>query len=382
MVDHYHVFTSESVSEGHPDKLADQISDAILDAILAKDPSARVACEVMIKTGLVVIAGEISTTAWVDTESIVRETLLNVGYDHVDMGFDGNDCGVISTIGKQSPDIAKGVDGGAALGAGDQGQMFGFACRETPELMPAPIAYAHRLVKQQAKLRHSGRLAWLRPDAKAQVGLSYENRQPVSVDHIVFSTQHAPDISQAQIQEAIMEEVIKPIIPAKWLNLETRLLINPTGRFVIGGPRGDCGLTGRKIIVDSYGGMARQGGGCFSGKDPSKVDRSGAYMARYIAKNVVAAGLADRCEVQLSYAIGISDPTSVFVNCFGSCHMPGGEIALENKIRDVFDLTPAGMIKTLDLLKPMYQKTACYGHFGREDEDFSWEKQDAVDLLT
>lgn len=382
MVDRSHVFTSESVSEGHPDKIADQISDTILDEILAQDPQCRVACETLVKTGLVMIAGEITTSAWVDLEKIVRETVLRIGYDHAEMGFDGNDCGVITSIGKQSPDIAQGVDGHNALGAGDQGQMFGYACQDTDSLMPAPIAFAHQLMHKQSKLRRSGRLPWLRPDAKAQIGLVYEHAKPTAIDHVIISAQHAPDVEQATLEEALMEELIKPSLPTQWINTNTRILINPTGRFVIGGPRGDCGLTGRKIIVDSYGGMARQGGGCFSGKDPSKVDRSAAYMARYIAKNIVAAGLAERCELQLSYAIGVSEPTSVFVNCFGTCSLSGGEAELERRICNHFDLTPTGIITHLDLLKPIYSKTACFGHFGREEADFTWERLDAIDRLS
>lgn len=372
-------FTSESVSEGHPDKIADQISDAILDAILAKDKHARVACETLIKTGMVMLAGEISTDAWVDMDAIARKTIADIGYNNPEFGFDSEACAVLSAIGKQSPDIAQGVDrGDEEIGAGDQGLMFGYASNETDVFMPAPIVYSHELVKKQAELRKSGALPWLRPDAKAQITMRYVADKPVSVDCVVLSTQHAPDVSQSVLKEAVMEEIIKPVIPSEWLSKETIYHINPTGRFVIGGPVGDCGLTGRKIIVDTYGGMARHGGGCFSGKDPSKVDRSGAYMARYVAKNVVAAGLADRCEVQVSYAIGVPEPTSILVETFGTNKIPDEKIV--SLIREHFDLRPRKIIETLNLLETSYLKTAAYGHFGR-DESFPWEKTDKVALL-
>ena len=375
------IFTSESVSEGHPDKIADQISDAVLDAILEKDKFARVACETMIKNGMVMIAGEITTTAWVDMEQIARQTIKDIGYDNPSYGFDSEACAVVSAIGKQSPDIALGVDHreDKDMGAGDQGLMFGYATNETDELMPAPIVYAHRLVKKQSEVRKSGLLPWLRPDAKSQITLRYENKKPIAVDCIVLSTQHDPEIDQKSLQEAVMETIIKPVIPEKWLHKETKYFINPTGRFVIGGPVGDCGLTGRKIIVDTYGGMARHGGGCFSGKDPSKVDRSASYMARYIAKNIVASGLADKCEVQLSYVIGRAEPVSVLVQTFGS-----GKLAdekLEKIVRQHFPLKPAEIIKHLQLKRPIYRKTAAYGHFGRTEKEFSWEKTDKVKVL-
>lgn len=376
-----YLFTSESVSEGHPDKVADQISDAVLDAILKQDKHARVACETLIKTGVAIVAGEISTTAWVDLEDIVRKTITDIGYDSSDVGFDGQTCSVISIIGKQSPDIAMGVDRDSeeAQGAGDQGLMFGYASNETDVLMPAPITYAHRLVKRQAEVRKSGELKWLRPDAKSQVTFIYEDGKPVGVDAIVLSTQHHPDISQKDLQEAVMEHIIKPVLPAEWLSNKTAYHINPTGKFEIGGPVGDCGLTGRKIIVDTYGGMARHGGGAFSGKDPSKVDRSAAYAGRYVAKNIVAAGLADRCEIQISYAIGVAEPTSISVETFGT-----GKISqdkLINLVREHFDLRPVGLIKMLDLVRPIYQQTAAYGHFGRENADFSWERTDLASAL-
>lgn len=375
-----HIFTSESVSEGHPDKIADQISDAILDAILTKDKHARVACETLVKNGLVMIAGEITTNAWVDMEHIARETIRNIGYSNPEYGFDSEACAVVTAIGKQSPDIAMGVDRiDHDLGAGDQGLMFGYATNETAELMPAPIMYAHKLVRQQASMRKSGKLKWLRPDAKSQITLRYENNKPVGVECIVLSTQHDPSIENKILHEAVMEEIIKPVIPAKWLDKNTKYFINPTGRFVIGGPVGDCGLTGRKIIVDSYGGMSRHGGGCFSGKDPSKVDRSGAYVARYVAKNIVAAGLADRCEVQISYAIGIAKPTSILVETFGTNKIPEETIAM--LVSQHFDLRPRAIIDSLDLLKPVYFQTAAYGHFGRDDLKLSWEKTDKKDLL-
>ena len=375
------LFTSESVSEGHPDKIADQISDAVLDEILKQDPHARVACETMVKTGMVVVGGEITTHAWVDIEEIVRQTVKDIGYNSSDMGFDWNSCAVLSAIGKQSPDIAQGVDSSEEkqLGAGDQGLMFGYASDVTDVLMPAPITYAHRLMQRQAELRKSGKLAWLRPDAKAQLTLRYENHIPVAVDTVVLSTQHCPSISQEQLIEAVREEIIKPTLPEDWLQDDTRYFINPTGRFVIGGPLGDCGLTGRKIIVDTYGGMARHGGGCFSGKDPSKVDRSAAYAARYVAKNIVAAGLAKRCEIQLSYAIGVSEPTSIAIDCFGTGKYD--EPSLVQLVRDHFDLTPAGMIDMLNLAQPIYKGTAAYGHFGRNDITLPWEQTDKADAL-
>lgn len=368
-----YLFTSESVSEGHPDKMCDQISDAILDAAIKADPSVRVACETLTKTDLVLVAGEISTTAHVDIEKLVRQVVLDIGYDSLDVGFDGSSCRVINELGEQSPDIAQGVNRGAPeeQGAGDQGLMFGYASNETDTLMPAPIMYAHRLVERQAEVRKSGELAWLRPDAKSQVTFRYEDDRPVSVDAVVLSTQHDPDISQNDLQEAVMESIIKPVLPEKWLSADTKYHINPTGRFVIGGPAGDCGLTGRKIIVDTYGGMARHGGGAFSGKDPSKVDRSAAYAARYVAKNIVAAGLADRCEIQVSYAIGVAEPTSVMVQTFGTNKISEGRIS--TLVREHFDLRPYGILQMLDLLRPIYRKTAVYGHFGRSDADFTWE---------
>jgi S-adenosylmethionine synthetase len=376
-----YLFTSESVSEGHPDKVADQISDAILDEILRQDPKARVACETLIKTGTAIIAGEISTSAWVDLEDIVRKTITDIGYNSSDVGFDGQTCAVMSLIGKQSGDIAMGVDRDTEenQGAGDQGLMFGYASNETEVLMPAPITYAHRLVKRQAHIRKSGELSWLRPDAKSQVTFVYEDGKPVGIDAVVLSTQHNPEINQSDLQEAVMEHIIKPVLPAEWLSNKTKIHINPTGPFIIGGPVGDCGLTGRKIIVDTYGGMARHGGGAFSGKDPSKVDRSAAYAGRYVAKNIVAAGLADRCEIQVSYAIGVAEPTSISVETFGTGKIP--QERLEMLVREHFDLRPVGLIKMLDLIKPIYQPTAAYGHFGREDAGFSWENTDMADVL-
>ena len=374
-----YLFTSESVGEGHPDKMADQISDAILDAILAQDTRSRVACETLTKTGMVLVAGEITTNAVIEVEHIVRQTVLEIGYDHSDKGFDGTTCAVLNGLGKQSQDIAQGVDRKSPeeQGAGDQGLMFGYATNETDSLMPAPIIYSHRLVERQAQVRKSGKLPWLRPDAKSQVTFRYEDNKPVGVNAIVLSTQHSPDISLKDLQEAVMEEIIKPIIPTKWVDKNTNYHINPTGRFVIGGPMGDCGLTGRKIIVDTYGGMARHGGGAFSGKDPSKVDRSAAYACRYVAKNIVAAGLADRCEIQVSYAIGVAKPTSVTVETFGTNKVPEEKIiAAVNKH---FDLRPYGILKMLDLLRPIYKKTASYGHFGRDE--FSWEKTDKAAAL-
>jgi S-adenosylmethionine synthetase len=374
-------FTSESVSEGHPDKMADQISDALLDAIIAEDPKARVACETMVKTGMVVVAGEITTSAWVDMEAIVREVVLNIGYDESSKGFDGATCSVLNAIGKQSPDIAQGVDRESVekQGAGDQGLMFGYACSETDVLMPAPITYSHLLVQRQAEVRKDGTLPWLRPDAKSQVTFNYEGNKPVSINAVVLSSQHTPEISLADLREGIMEEIIKPVLPAEFLSADTAYHINPTGRFEIGGPMGDCGLTGRKIIVDTYGGAARHGGGAFSGKDPSKVDRSAAYAARYVAKNIVAAGLAERCEIQVSYAIGVAEPTSISVSTFGTGTI--SDARMTQLIREHFDLTPYGILTMLDLLKPIYRQTAAYGHFGREDIDLSWEHTDKADAL-
>jgi len=376
-----HILTSESVSEGHPDKIADQISDAILDAILEQDPHARVACETLVKTGMVMLAGEITTNAWVDAEAIARKTICDIGYDHSELGFDGHTCAVITAIGKQSNDIAQGVDKreDQQLGAGDQGMMFGYATNETDVLMPAPITYSHRLMKKQAELRHNKTLPWLGPDAKAQLSFVYDNGKPVGIDCVVLSTQHDDDVSNKTIQEAVMECILKPVIPPAWLNQANNILINPTGRFVVGGPVGDCGLTGRKIIVDTYGGLAHHGGGAFSGKDPSKVDRTGAYAARYVAKNIVASGLAERCEVQISYAIGVAEPTSINVNTFGTGQC--SDDLLCRLIQTHVDLRPGMIIKQLDLLKPIYQKTASYGHFGRNDVEFSWEKLDLVPML-
>ena len=375
------LFTSESVSEGHPDKVADQISDAILDAIIEKDPAARVACETLVKTGVAIVAGEVTTNAWVDIEALVRETVLGIGYNSSEMGFDGASCGVLNVIGKQSGDIAQGVDkkDPRKQGAGDQGLMFGFATRETDVLMPAAITLSHRLVERQAKVRKSGKLAWLRPDAKSQVTLRYESDQPVAIDAVVLSTQHSDDISTKALREAVMEEILLPVLPKKWLHKGTKFHINPTGRFVIGGPVGDCGLTGRKIIVDTYGGFARHGGGAFSGKDPSKVDRSAAYAARYVAKNIVAAGLADRCEVQVSYAIGVAEPTSIMVETFGTGTLSRDKLTA--LVRRHFDLTPYGLREMLDLARPIYRKTAAYGHFGRKDPDFTWERTDKAAAL-
>ncbi|MEH6357781.1 MAG: methionine adenosyltransferase [Pseudomonadales bacterium] len=377
----YSVFTSESVSEGHPDKMADQISDAILDAIIADDPDARVAVETLVKTGMAVIAGEVRTNTYIDLEDLVRQVILDIGYDSSDVGFDGASCAVLNAIGKQSHDIAMGVDEDdkKELGAGDQGLMFGYATNETEVLMPAPITYAHRLVERQAQLRKNGVLPWLRPDAKSQVTLRYAEGKPVGVDAVVLSTQHSPDISLSDLREAVMEEIIKPVLPAEWLNSDTLYHINPTGQFIIGGPMGDCGLTGRKIIVDTYGGMAHHGGGAFSGKDPSKVDRSAAYAGRYVAKNIVAAGLADRCEIQISYAIGVAEPTSISVNTFGTGKL--SDDAIVKLVREHFDLRPAGLIKMLDLKRPIYRATAAYGHFGREEPNFTWERTDKAVAL-
>ncbi len=377
----YSVFTSESVSEGHPDKIADQISDAVLDAIIEQDKTARVACETMVKTGMVVVAGEIATTAWVDIEGVVRDVVRDIGYTSSEMGFDADSCAVLNAIGKQSPDIAQGVDRDKEIdqGAGDQGLMFGYATNETDVLMPAPITFSHLLVKQQAQIRKDGSLPWLRPDAKSQVTCRYENGLPVAIDAVVLSTQHDESISQVELREAVRELIIKPVLPEKWLSNETKYFINPTGNFVIGGPMGDCGLTGRKIIVDTYGGAAKHGGGAFSGKDPSKVDRSAAYAGRYVAKNIVSAGLADRCEIQISYAIGVAEPTSISINTFGTGKI--SEAKLEALVRDHFDLRPFGLIKMLDLIRPIYRQTAAYGHFGREESDFTWEKTDRAAAL-
>lgn len=378
-----HLFTSESVSEGHPDKVADQISDAILDSIFEQDPKARVACETLINTGMVVLSGEITTEAWVDMQEIVRDTVRNIGYTSSEMGFDADSCAVITSIDKQSPDIAMGVNEGEGddheQGAGDQGLMFGYACNETDVLMPAPITYAHKLVKRQAEVRKNGTLNWLRPDAKSQVTFRYEDGVPVSIDAVVLSTQHSPDISLSALREAIMDEVIKPVLPAELITKDTKFHINPTGNFVIGGPVGDCGLTGRKIIVDTYGGMARHGGGAFSGKDPSKVDRSAAYAGRYVAKNIVAAGLADKCEIQISYAIGVAEPTSISIETFGTGKIDDSRI--EELVREHFDLKPKGLIQMLDLLRPIYANTAAYGHFGRTEENFTWERTDKAEAL-
>ncbi|MBE7566705.1 methionine adenosyltransferase [Acidithiobacillus thiooxidans] len=378
-----HLFTSESVSEGHPDKVADQISDAILDAILAQDPRGRVAAETLITTGLIVLAGEITTTATVDYADVARQTVRRIGYDSSEMGFDWASCAVMQTLDKQSPDIAQGVNEGAGLdldqGAGDQGLMFGFACDETDVLMPTPIYFAHRLTERQALVRKDGRLPWLRPDAKSQVTVRYEDGRPVAIDAVVLSTQHSPDISHADLVEAVREEIIKPVLPPEMLHKDTKYLINPTGRFVIGGPVGDCGLTGRKIIVDTYGGQGSHGGGAFSGKDPSKVDRSSSYAGRYVAKNIVAAGLASRCEVQVAYAIGVSQPVSLMVDTFGTGKIDDDRIAA--LVREHFDLRPKGIIQMLDLLRPIYGKTAAYGHFGREEPEFTWERTDKAAAL-
>ena len=377
----YDIFTSESVSEGHPDKMADQISDAILDAMLKDDVNSHVAVETMVKTGVAIIAGEVRTNTYVDLEDIVRQVILDIGYDSSDVGFDGATCAVINAIGKQSGDIAMGVDEASEKeqGAGDQGLMFGYATNETEVLMPAPLYYSHRLVERQAQLRKKKILPWLRPDAKSQVTLRYEHGKPVAIDAVVLSTQHSPDISLANLQEAVMEEIVKPVLPAEWLHAGTRFHINPTGQFIIGGPMGDCGLTGRKIIVDTYGGMAHHGGGAFSGKDPSKVDRSAAYAGRYVAKNIVAAGLAERCEIQISYAIGVAEPTSISINTGGTGKLPDAEIA--KLVSEHFDLRPKGLIDMLDLKRPIYRKTAAYGHFGREDADFTWERTDKAEAL-
>jgi len=382
MADNY-LFTSESVSEGHPDKVADQISDAVVDAIFTDDTQARIACETMVNTGMVVLSGEITTSTYVDMQEVARKTIREIGYNHSDLGFDWESCAVLVSIDKQSPDIAQGVNEGEGIdlnqGAGDQGLMFGYACNETDVLMPFPITYSHLLVKKQAEVRKSGKLDWLRPDAKSQVTVVYENGKPISIDTVVLSTQHNPEIEHKDLEAAVIEEIIKPVLPENMITDKTRYLVNPTGRFVIGGPVGDCGLTGRKIIVDTYGGMARHGGGAFSGKDPSKVDRSAAYAARYVAKNVVAAGLADRCELQLSYAIGVAEPTSISVETFGTGKIK--EAKLVELIREHFDLRPKGIINMLDLLRPIYRQTAAYGHFGRNDIDLPWEKTDKADAL-
>ncbi len=376
-----HLFTSESVSEGHPDKVADQISDAVLDAIFEQDPAARVACETMVNTGMVILSGEITTSAWVDMQAVVRKTIKEIGYNSSEMGFDYESCAVITSIDKQSADIAQGVDefDDHEQGAGDQGLMFGYASNETDVLMPAPVHYAHKLVKRQAEVRKNGTLPWLRPDAKSQVTFRYEDHKPVGIEAVVLSTQHNPEISTDDLRQAVMEEIIKPVLPAEWINGDTQYHINPTGRFVVGGPVGDCGLTGRKIIVDTYGGMARHGGGAFSGKDPSKVDRSAAYAGRYVAKNVVAAGLADRCEIQVSYAIGVAEPTSISIETFGTGKISNDKIV--ELVREHFDLRPKGLIAMLDLLRPIYRTTAAYGHFGREEPNFTWEKTDKADAL-
>src|SRR5437868_2694845 len=374
-----YLFTSESVSEGHPDKIADQISDAVLDAILAQDKRARVACETLVKTGVAIVAGEVTTTAWVDIESLVRKTVLDIGYNSSELGFDGATCGVLNLIGKQSPDIAQGVDrkDERKQGAGDQGLMFGYATNETDVLMPAPITLAHRLVKRQAQVRKSGKLEWLRPDAKSQVTLRYEDDRPVGLEAVVLSTQHSPEISTKALREAVMEEILRPVLPTKWVDKRTKFHINPTGRFVIGGPVGDCGVTGRKIIVDTYGGYARHGGGAFSGKDPSKVDRSAAYAARYVAKNIVAAGLAERAEVQVAYAIGVAHPVSVMVETFGTEKV--GRARILELVGEHFDLRPGAFRRYLRLHRPIFQKTAAYGHSGREDHDSTWERPDKAD---
>jgi len=376
-----YLFTSESVSEGHPDKVADQISDAVLDAILAEDPHSRVACETMVNTGMVVLAGEITTSAWVDMQEIARQTIRAIGYNSSDMGFDWESCAVLTAIDKQSADIAMGVNDSDdhEQGAGYQGLMFGYATNETEVLMPAPITYAHRLVKRQAEVRKNRTLPWLRPDAKSQVTFRYEGHQPVGIDAVVLSTQHDPDIDTGQLREAVMDEIIRPVLPENWIDKNTKYFINPTGRFVIGGPVGDCGLTGRKIIVDTYGGMARHGGGAFSGKDPSKVDRSAAYAGRYVAKNIVAAGLAERCEVQVSCAIGVAEPTSISVETFGTGKVADRRIV--ELIRECFELRPKGLISMLNLLRPIYRNTAAYGHFGRDEAEFSWEKTDKAEIL-
>ncbi len=378
-----YLFSSESVTEGHPDKVADQISDAILDSIMGQDPSCRVACETMVTTGMAVVAGEITTDCYVDIPAIVRSTIKGIGYNDSAMGFDWETCAVLTSIDKQSPDISQGVTAGEGLhkeqGAGDQGLMFGYASNDTDELMPMPITFAHRLTRELSRVRKNGKLDFLRPDGKSQVTIQYENYLPKRIDTVVVSSQHTPEVTHAQLKESIIEEVIKKVLPADMVDTKTRFLVNPTGRFVVGGPMGDCGLTGRKIIVDSYGGKGGHGGGCFSGKDPSKVDRSASYMARYIAKNLVAAGLVAKCEVQLAYAIGVAEPISVMVNSFGTGKISSERLA--ELVRQNFQLRPAGIIASLDLLRPIYQQTAAYGHFGRNEPGFSWEKTDLAVTL-
>ena len=377
----YNLFTSESVSEGHPDKMADQISDAVLDSILKDDPESRVAVETMVKTGMAIIAGEVRTNTYVDLEDVVRKVITDIGYDNSDVGFDGNNCAVLNAIGKQSGDIAMGVDASETkdVGAGDQGLMFGYATDESDALMPAPIHFSHLLVKKQADVRKNNTLPWLRPDAKSQLTFKYENGKPVSIDAVVLSTQHSPNVSLSDLKDGVIEEIIKPVLPAQWIHKDTKFHINPTGQFIIGGPVGDCGLTGRKIIVDTYGGMARHGGGAFSGKDPTKVDRSAAYAGRYVAKNIVASGLAEKCEIQISYAIGVSEPTSISIDTYNTGKLKDSVIA--NIVKEEFDLRPRGLIEMLDLKRPIYQKTAAYGHFGRDDIDLPWEKTDKLDVL-
>ena len=377
----YNLFTSESVSEGHPDKMADQISDAVLDSILKDDPESRVAVETMVKTGMAIIAGEVRTNTYVDLEDVVRKVITDIGYDNSDVGFDGNNCAVLNAIGKQSGDIAMGVDASETkdVGAGDQGLMFGYATDESDALMPAPIHFSHLLVKKQADVRKNNTLPWLRPDAKSQLTFKYENGKPVSIDAVVLSTQHSPNVSLSDLKDGVMEEIIKPVLPEQWIHKDTKFHINPTGQFIIGGPVGDCGLTGRKIIVDTYGGMARHGGGAFSGKDPTKVDRSAAYAGRYVAKNIVASGLAEKCEIQISYAIGVSEPTSISIDTYNTGKLEDSVIA--NIVKEEFDLRPRGLIEMLDLKRPIYQKTAAYGHFGRDDIDLPWEKTDKLDVL-
>ena len=377
----YNLFTSESVSEGHPDKMADQISDAVLDSILKDDPESRVAVETMVKTGMAIIAGEVRTNTYVDLEDVVRKVITDIGYDNSDVGFDGNNCAVLNAIGKQSGDIAMGVDASETkdVGAGDQGLMFGYATDESDALMPAPIHFSHLLVKKQADVRKNNTLPWLRPDAKSQLTFKYENGKPVSIDAVVLSTQHSPNVSLSDLKDGVIEEIIKPVLPEQWIHKDTKFHINPTGQFIIGGPVGDCGLTGRKIIVDTYGGMARHGGGAFSGKDPTKVDRSAAYAGRYVAKNIVASGLAEKCEIQISYAIGVSEPTSISIDTYNTGKLKDSVIA--NIVKEEFDLRPRGLIEMLNLKRPIYQKTAAYGHFGRDDIDLPWEKTDKLDVL-
>ena len=377
----YNLFTSESVSEGHPDKMADQISDAVLDSILKDDPESRVAVETMVKTGMAIIAGEVRTNTYVDLEDVVRKVITDIGYDNSDVGFDGNNCAVLNAIGKQSGDIAMGVDASETkdVGAGDQGLMFGYATDESDALMPATIHFSHLLVKKQADVRKNNTLPWLRPDAKSQLTFKYENGKPVSIDAVVLSTQHSPNVSLSDLKDGVIEEIIKPVLPEQWIHKDTKFHINPTGQFIIGGPVGDCGLTGRKIIVDTYGGMARHGGGAFSGKDPTKVDRSAAYAGRYVAKNIVASGLAEKCEIQISYAIGVSEPTSISIDTYNTGKLKDSVIA--NIVKEEFDLRPRGLIEMLDLKRPIYRKTAAYGHFGRDDIDLPWEKTDKLDVL-